>query len=108
MAVDPVLAGEAASMRAFNRFYTQKIGVLDDAPLGGPFSLTEGRVLYELAHRDAPAATELSRELALDRGYLSRILARFQKQGLLERSRSDSDGRQSHIRLTAKGRAAFA
>jgi DNA-binding MarR family transcriptional regulator/GNAT superfamily N-acetyltransferase len=82
--------------------------VLDDAPLGGPFSLTEGRVLYELAHRDAPAARELCRDLALDQGYLSRILARLQKQGLLERTRSPSDGRQSHIRLTPKGRATFA
>ena len=108
MSVDPVLAGEAASMRAFNRFYTQKIGVLDDAPLGGPFSLTEGRVLYELAHRDAPAASELCRDLALDRGYLSRILARFQKERLVERSRSPSDGRQSHIRLTPKGADLFA
>ena len=78
--------------------------MLDDAPLGGPFSLTEGRVLYELAHRNAPAANELCRDLALDRGYLSRILARFQKQGLVERSRSASDGRQSHIRLTREGR----
>src|SRR5215212_6575190 len=103
MSVDPVLAGEAASMRAFNRFYTHKIGVLDDAPLGGPLSLTEGRVLYELAHRDAPSASELCRDLAIDRGYLSRILARFQKKRLVERSRSPSDRRQSHIRLTVKG-----
>jgi len=108
MSVNPVLAGEAASMRAFNRFYTQKIGVLDDAPQGGPFSLTEGRVLYELAHRDAPTASELCRDLALDRGYLSRILARFQKERLVERSRSASDGRQNHIRLTKKGAELFA
>src|SRR4051812_39126285 len=108
MSVDPVLVGAAASMRAFNRFYTQKIGVLDDAPQGGPFSLTEGRVLYELAHRDAPTASGLCRDLALDRGYLSRILARLQKERLVERSRSSSDGRQNHIRLTAKGADLFA
>ena len=101
------IARDISEIRAFNRFYTQRIGVLDDAPLGGPFTLTEARVLYELAHRDSPAAVELGRDLALDRGYLSRILARFQKKGLLQRSRSASDGRQSHITLTEKGVAAF-
>lgn len=108
MRSEPSIAGDAAAIRAFNRFYTQRIGVLDDAPFGAPFSLTEGRVLYELAHRDRPAAAELCRDLQLDRGYLSRILARFEKKGLVERSRSQADGRQSHIALTAKGTEIFA
>ena len=108
MSSSPAIASDAAAVRAFNRFYTQRIGVLDDAPLGGPFSLTEGRVLYELAQQSAPTASQLCRDLGLDRGYLSRILARFQKQGLVARSRSASDGRQSHIRLTAKGSKTFA
>ena len=108
MGSEPSIARDAAVIRAFNRFYTQKIGVLDDTPLGGPFSLTEGRVLYELAHRDSPTAAELSRDLVLDRGYLSRILSRFEKQGLVDRSPSAADGRQSHIALTAKGAEVFA
>ncbi len=101
-------ARDVAAVRAFNRFYTQKIGVLSDTPLKGGLSLTESRVLYELAHREAPTATALQRDLGLDQGYLSRILRRFEKQGLLKRTRSDSDRRQSHIALTAKGRAFFA
>lgn len=108
MSAAPPLAGDAAAIRAFNRFYTQKIGVLDATPLGGPFSLTEGRVLYELAHRTSPTASELCRDLALDRGYLSRILARFEKHALVRRSPSKADGRQSHIALTAKGVATAA
>ena len=108
MGAEQVPQSETAAIRAFNRFYTQRIGVLDDTPLNGPFSLTEARVLYELAHRAKPTATELCRDLGLDRGYLSRILSRFEKQGFLQRLPSASDGRQSAIGLTPSGAQVFA
>jgi DNA-binding MarR family transcriptional regulator/GNAT superfamily N-acetyltransferase len=97
------------AVRRFNRFYTKRIGVLHyQSTLKSPFSLTEVRVLYELSHRDAPTASALCRELGLDPGYLSRILQGFQRRGLIERRKSDADGRQSLLKLTARGRAVFA
>jgi DNA-binding MarR family transcriptional regulator/GNAT superfamily N-acetyltransferase len=99
---------DVAAVRAFNRFYTQKIGVLSDAPLESGLSLAESRVLYELAHSDDATASALMRDLGLDQGYLSRILRRLEKDGLLKRTRSKADKRQSHIALTRQGRKTFA
>lgn len=108
MLTTPDLASQIDAVRRYNRFYTRKIGVLEEGFLKSPFSLTETRVLYELAQRDETTATELGEELGLNPGYLSRILRRFQERRLLERKRSEKDGRQSLLTLTAKGRAAFA
>jgi DNA-binding MarR family transcriptional regulator/GNAT superfamily N-acetyltransferase len=97
-----------AAVRRFNRFYTRQIGLLQESYLKSQFSLSQVRVLYELAHRERPTATELGRELGLDPGYLSRILRLFEKCGFLRRTPSEADGRQSHLFLTARGQAAFA
>ncbi|HEX5082914.1 MAG TPA: GNAT family N-acetyltransferase [Blastocatellia bacterium] len=102
------LAPRVESVRRFNRFYTKQIGVLSDHILKSPFSLAEARILYELAQREQATATELGGELGLDAGYLSRLLGDFKKRGLIARNPSETDRRQSFIRLTEKGRKAFA
>jgi len=99
---------QIAAIRAFNRFYTSKLGVLDQHLLKSPFSLSEARVLYELAHRDDLAAKEVGGELGLDPGYLSRIMQKLDENGLVIRKPLTSDRRQYRLSLTAKGRQAFA
>jgi DNA-binding MarR family transcriptional regulator/GNAT superfamily N-acetyltransferase len=97
-----------AAVRRFNRLYTKQIGLLHEHLLRSPFSLTEARVIYELAHRAATTATELGSELGLDAGYLSRILCRFRQRHLVARKPSKTDGRQGLLSLTDRGRQAFA
>jgi len=97
-----------AAVRRFNRFYTKQIGLLHEHLLQSAFSLTEVRVLYELAHRDRPTATEIRAELGLDPGYLSRLVRGFERRGLIQRQRSPADRREHLLWLTARGRAAFA
>ena len=98
---------QVSAIRAFNRFYTRKIGVLDGIA-SSPFSLAEARVLYELAHRKQPTATDIGRELGLDAGYMSRILREFERRKLVRREQSNTDERQKFLSLTAKGQKAFA
>src|SRR5579875_277770 len=101
-------AAQVAAVRAFNRFYTNVIGVLRGSYLDVPYSLTEARVLFELARQESTEVAALRRALDIDAGYLSRILARFGTEKLTERRRSETDGRAQVIRLTEAGRAAFA
>ncbi|MFF7068467.1 bifunctional helix-turn-helix transcriptional regulator/GNAT family N-acetyltransferase [Streptomyces pseudovenezuelae] len=92
-------------VRAFNRFYTNVIGALDySRRLYAPYTLTESRVLYELAHSPRTDAADLRTELSLDAGYLSRILNRFEQDGLIERTASDRDPRRRRVALTSRGR----
>jgi DNA-binding MarR family transcriptional regulator/GNAT superfamily N-acetyltransferase len=99
---------QIASVRAFNRFYTRQLGLLNEHLLKSPFSLTEARVLYELANRDGLTATDLGRELGLDAGYVSRMLKKFETCGLVSKQPSKADARQSILALTDAGRDAFA
>jgi DNA-binding MarR family transcriptional regulator/N-acetylglutamate synthase-like GNAT family acetyltransferase len=105
---DTELDRRVRAMRRFTRFYTARIGVLREGLNNGPFGLTEGRVMYELTHRDGLAASDLVRELGVDPGYLSRILSRLARQGLVERVRSTEDGRRQVLVGTRAGRKAFA
>jgi len=95
------------AVRAFNRFYTPLIGLLSDRFLGTRYSLTEGRVIFELAQRDETEVVELRRALDLDPGYLSRILGRFEDAGIATRGRSEDDRRRQVVGLTRRGRSAF-
>jgi DNA-binding MarR family transcriptional regulator/N-acetylglutamate synthase-like GNAT family acetyltransferase len=95
------------NVRQFNRFYTKQLGLLNEHLLESPFSLTEARIMYELAHRENSTASELAAELGLDAGQLSRILRDFEKRSLIEKARSETDARQTILRLTPGGKAEF-
>jgi DNA-binding MarR family transcriptional regulator/GNAT superfamily N-acetyltransferase len=103
-----VSATQIARVRAFNRDYTRRIGVLSEGLLDSPYSLTQARVMYEIAHRSGVTAGELAEELDLDRGYLSRMLKGFETEKLLVRSKAPEDGRRQHLRMTPAGMRVFA
>jgi DNA-binding MarR family transcriptional regulator/GNAT superfamily N-acetyltransferase len=98
---------EVAAVRGFSRFYTGVVRVLDEGLLETPYSLTEARILYELAQNDATDVVDLRRTVGIDGGYMSRLLSRFASDGLISRERSAADGRRQVLRLTEQGRAAF-
>ncbi|MGA8708061.1 MAG: helix-turn-helix domain-containing GNAT family N-acetyltransferase [Steroidobacteraceae bacterium] len=104
---NPMRAADISEIRAFNRFYTRQLGLLDRGLLGSEFTLTECRVLYELANRERCRASDIAADLGLDSGYLSRMLKKFERRHFIERRRSVADGRQSWLRLTKRGLAAF-
>jgi DNA-binding MarR family transcriptional regulator/GNAT superfamily N-acetyltransferase len=98
---------QVAAVRRFNRFYTRQMGLLEEGLLHSPFSLTEVRVLYEIAHRTTPTASAIGQQLGLDAGYLSRILQRLRKAGLVSATTAAGDRRQRLLGLTARGRRTF-
>jgi DNA-binding MarR family transcriptional regulator/GNAT superfamily N-acetyltransferase len=100
--LDPV-----AAVRRFNRFYTRAIGVLEKGYLGTPYTVAEGRVLYEIAKADGVTAKAVGETTGLDAGYLSRIVARLERDGVVRRERSVSDGRSTVLRLTGRGAEVF-
>ncbi len=108
MANPPLDDSRIAAIREFNRFYTRRIGVLQESLLDTKFSLTESRLLWEFAHRERLTATELARDLGLDPGYLSRLLRGFKEKGLIKAERGRDDARHLHLSITAAGQRAFA
>ncbi len=104
---DTVSTGEVEAVRRFNRFYTQQIGILSDALLGSPLALPEARVLFEVAQHDESSPGDVVNVLGMDRGYLSRLLKKLEGQALLERRRSETDGRRQLVTLTAAGRGLY-
>jgi DNA-binding MarR family transcriptional regulator/GNAT superfamily N-acetyltransferase len=101
------LEARVEAIRRFNRLFTRRIGVLREGLLHSSYSLTEARVLFELANREELSASELVRELGLDPGYMSRTLGGLERQGLVEKVRSETDGRRRILSLTAEGEEAF-
>ena len=101
----PAIEDPVAAVRAFNRLYTNVIGVLRGGYLNTPYSLTEARLLFELGQRDHTEVTTLRRGLDIDAGYLSRILSRFEADQLITRQKSGADARRQVITLTEAGRA---
>jgi DNA-binding MarR family transcriptional regulator/GNAT superfamily N-acetyltransferase len=103
----PGVSGEIAKFRHFNRMYTRYIGTLNEGLLNSDYSLAEARVLYELANRNAPKASEIAEGLGMDPGYLSRLLGKFERDGLLQKKMSEQDGRFAELVLTTRGKSVF-
>ncbi|HVX87515.1 MAG TPA: MarR family transcriptional regulator, partial [Gemmatimonadales bacterium] len=99
---------QIAAVRRFNRLYTRELGLLGGHHLDSPYGLTEIRVLWELAHRESPTASELADDLGLDRGQLSRLLAKLTREGLVTKTPNPDDKRRAHLELTPKGKSTFA
>ena len=108
VAAPEALDDQVTAVRAFNRFYTNVIGLLHGMYLDTPYSLTEARLLFEMARQDVTSVTDLRQRMDIDAGYLSRVLARFEADGLVIRRRSSTDARRQDIELTTAGRAAAA
>ena len=104
----PETPDTVAAVRRFNRFYTRAIGVLERGYLGGPYTLAENRVMYEVSHGEMVTPSAIAAALDLDAGYLSRMLSKLERDGMLERRRSNSDGRSVTLRLTPRGQDYFA
>ncbi|MDL0434088.1 MarR family transcriptional regulator, partial [Marinobacter sp. TBZ242] len=107
MSAEQDLHERAGTVRSFNRFYTRQIGVLHEQLLESQFSLTEVRILYELAHRPTLTSADLCRELGLNAGYVSRVLKGFEEQGLITKTRSSADRRAAQLQLTDQGLVTF-